>query len=154
MPLVAVVFFTLRVRGAYGASVTFLLIASLVFYAYWSIAHLALLLGSITANYWLGRSAANGPTKPFRRIAMLAGIGLNLSLIFVFKYLDFAGTNLATLVGADWSLLNLLLPIGISFFTFQQIAYLVDCYKTGSYENSARDYALFVSFFPQLILFY
>ena len=151
MPLVAFGFFALRAREAYGASVTFLLIASYVFYGYWSIAHLALLLGSIVANFWLGRIAATAPLKSVQRTAMIAGICFNLSLIFIFKYLDFTGSNLAVLFGANWPLLNLLLPIGISFFTFQQIAYLVDCYKTGTYENRWRDYALFVSFFPQLI---
>ena len=151
LPAVLIGFYALRARGAFGASVTFLLAASFVFYAYWSVPHLAVLLASIAANYVLGRIAASDHAKPTRRAATTAGIVGNLSLIFVFKYLDFAGTNLAALTGGDWKLLNFLLPIGISFFTFQQIAYLVDCYTTRTCERSARAYALFVSFFPQLI---
>ena len=151
LPAVLIGFYVLRSRGAYGASVTFLLLASFVFYAYWSVAHLSLLLISIAGNFLAGRFAAAGPTKSFRRMATALGVIGNLSLIFWFKYLDFAGSNLAALTGGSWTLLNFLLPIGISFFTFQQIAYLIDCYKTGDYEKRARNYALFVSFFPQLI---
>ena len=151
LPAVLIGFYVLRARGAFGASVTFLLLASFAFYAYWSIAHLSLLLFSIAGNFAAGRLAAVGPTKSFRRTATALGVLGNLAFIFWFKYLDFAGSNLAALTGSDWVLLNFLLPIGISFFTFQQIAYLIDCYKTGAYEKSARDYALFVSFFPQLI---
>jgi len=151
LPAVLIGFYALRMRGAYGASVTFLLIASFVFYAYWSLAHLSILLVSIGANFLLGRLTATGSTKPYRRAMLLLGVAGNLSLIFWFKYVDFAGSNLATLMNAEWTLLNFLLPIGISFFTFQQIAYLVDCYTTGDYEKRARDYAMFVSFFPQLI---
>ena len=151
LPAVVIGYYALRARGAYGASVTFLLVSSFVFYAYWSVAHLALLLGSIAVNFVIGRQAAKGPAKPYRRGAVIFGVVFNMSLIFAFKYLDFAGSNLAALAGGDWKLLNILLPLGISFFTFQQIAYLVDCYTTGEYEKRARDYALFVSFFPQLI---
>jgi D-alanyl-lipoteichoic acid acyltransferase DltB (MBOAT superfamily) len=82
---------------------------------------------------------------------MIAGVIGNLALIFLFKYLDFAGSNIAALAGAGWTMQNIILPLGISFFTFQQIAYLVDCYKTKDGEKSFRDFALFVSFFPQLI---
>ncbi|NNE40850.1 MAG: MBOAT family protein [Marinicaulis sp.] len=151
LPAVLLGFYALRSRGAFGASVTFLLIASFVFYAYWSVAHLVLLLGSIAGNFALGRAAATLQTKPARRTAAATAIIGNLLLIFIFKYLDFAGTNLATLTGNDWRLLNILLPLGISFFTFQQIGYIVDCYTTRKYERGPRNYALFVLFFPQLI---
>ncbi|MBT8471179.1 MAG: hypothetical protein KJN99_01155, partial [Marinicaulis sp.] len=106
LPAVLLGFYALRSRGAFGASVTFLLIASFVFYAYWSVAHLVLLLGSIAGNFALGRAAATLQTKPARRTAAATAIIGNLLLIFIFKYLDFAGTNLATLTGNDWRLLN------------------------------------------------
>ncbi len=151
LPAVLIGFYALRAYGRPCASMTFLLAASFVFYAYWSIPHLTVLLASIAGNFALGRVAAGNRSKPIRRAATAVGIVGNLSLIFVFKYLDFAGTNLAALTGGDWKLINLLLPIGISFFTFQQIAYLVDCYTKRNAERNPRDYALFVSFFPQLI---
>ena len=151
LPLALIGFYLLRWRGAFQTSVSFLLFASFAFYAYWSLFHLTLLLASIGLNFVIGRYAATGPTKQKRRIATILGICTNLALIFVFKYLDFAATNIAALMDSEWRLLGLLLPLGISFFTFQQIAYLVDCYTTQRNERSLSNYALFVSFFPQLI---
>ncbi len=151
LPLTLAGFYGLRRAGWRSASVTFLLLASLAFYGVWNVKHLALLVASILANYGLGRIAASKASAGVRRAAMLGGVIANLAFIFWFKYLVFAGSNLAALVGADWTLKNVLLPLGISFFTFQQIAYLVDCWKTGDGEKSLRDYALFVTFFPQLI---
>ncbi|MFZ5615902.1 MAG: MBOAT family protein, partial [Pseudomonadota bacterium] len=151
LPLTIAGFWALRAGGLRRASVSFLLFASLAFYGAWSLAHLALLLASIAANYACGRFVASSASDSARRAAMIAGVAANLSLIFWFKYLDFAGSSLAALVGADWTFRNILLPLGISFFTFQQIAYLVDCWKTKDGEKSFRDYALFVTFFPQLI---
>jgi D-alanyl-lipoteichoic acid acyltransferase DltB (MBOAT superfamily) len=151
LPLTLIGFYALRAAGWRRMSVSFLLLASLIFYGAWSRQHLALLLASIVANYCCGRYAASSAPEGRRRLAMIAAVIGNLSLIFWFKYLDFAGSNLAALTGADWTFRNILLPLGISFFTFQQIAYLVDCYKTRDGERSFRDYALFVTFFPQLI---
>lgn len=144
-------FYALRAVGARRSSISFLLVASLAFYAYWSLAHLALLIGSIVVNFAVGRVAAGAFGAPWRRAGAVVGVVFNLSLIFWFKYLDFAASNLAAAIGADYTLRNLILPLGISFFTFQQIAYLVDCYKNGDAERGAVRYALFVSFFPQLI---
>ena len=151
LPLTLIGFYASRAAGLRRLSVTFLLVASLAFYGVWSVQHLALLFASITVNYICGRYAASRAPDALRRTAMIAGVTINLSLIFWFKYLDFAGSNLAALVGADWTMKNIVLPLGISFFTFQQIAYLVDCYTTKDGEKSFRDYALFVTFFPQLI---
>jgi D-alanyl-lipoteichoic acid acyltransferase DltB (MBOAT superfamily) len=150
LPVTLAGFYLLRRLGRREASITFLLIASLVFYAQWSLAHAALLVLSIAANYALGRLAAEGP-PPMRRLALHTAIAFNLSLIFWFKYFDFAAANAASLVGLDYALLNIVLPLGISFFTFQQVAYVVDCHRTGECEKSPRDFALFVTFFPQLI---
>jgi D-alanyl-lipoteichoic acid acyltransferase DltB (MBOAT superfamily) len=151
LPAALALFYALRAAGRREASLNFLLFASLAFYAVWSVAHLALLLASILANYALGRVIAAAPNAPLRCAALLLGIGGDLALLFCFKYLDFAGSNLAALTGADWTFHHLVLPLGLSFFTFQQIAYLVDCRRSGGAEKSLRDYALFVTFFPQLI---
>ncbi len=151
LPLALIGFYALRAAGRRRASVTFLLIASLAFYGVWNLAHLALLVASIAANYGCGRFLESAAPQGVRRAAMIAGVVGNLSLVFWFKYFDFAGANAAALAGAGWTFQNLILPLGISFFTFQQVAYLVDSYKTKDGEKSFRDYALFVSFFPQLI---
>ncbi|MEQ1932158.1 MAG: MBOAT family protein [Parvularculaceae bacterium] len=150
LPLTLAGFYLLRRFGRREASISFLLVASLAFYAQWNIAHCALFMLSIAVNYALGRLAAEGPERG-RRIALHIAVAFNLSLIFWFKYFDFAATNAATLAGVQHTLLNIVLPLGISFFTFQQVAYVVDCHRTRDCERSPRDYALFVTFFPQLI---
>lgn len=151
LPLTLTGFYALRAAGMRRLSVTFLLVASLAFYGVWSLGHLALLALSIAGNYFCGRIAASSAPDAARKAVTIAGVAGNLSLIFWFKYLDFAGSNAAALVGAGWTMKNIVLPLGISFFTFQQIAYLVDCYRVKDGEKSLRDYALFVTFFPQLI---
>ena len=171
LPLTLIGFYLLRRFGLWRASVIFLLAASLAFYAHWRLAHFALLIGSIAVNYGLGLIAAGRAgdalqrwgitgegTRPdtvkrdaVKRGAMIVGVLFNLSLIFWFKYADFVFSNAAAVTGAGYTFQNLILPLGISFFTFQQIAYLVDCYRDGKAEARASQYALFVSFFPQLI---
>ena len=151
LPAVLIGFYALRGMDQRGASVTFLLLASLAFYAHWNVAHLALLVGSIFVNFVLGRVIAETGDASRRKVALIGGVVFNLSLIFWFKYFDFAAANIASVTGDTHVYKNLLLPLGISFFTFQQIAYLVDCHQTRQCETKPRDYALFVSFFPQLI---
>lgn len=149
LPAALAGFFALRAFGLHKASITFLLICSLAFYAIGSLVHLGLLAGSIGVNYFLGRTIAQ--ERPYRRLLLIGGVGFNLALIFWFKYLDFTLENLAPLTGTTHTLRNIILPLGISFFTFQQIGYLVDCYTDKIPEQNFRQYALFVSFFPQLI---
>ena len=151
LPATLVGFYTLRALGRRDASLSFLLVASLAFYANWNLTHLMLLLASISINYLAGRIIASQSNASLRKMCLIVGIGFNLSLIFWFKYFDFVVSNTAAVIGADYTFHNLILPLGISFFTFQQIAYLVDCHATEQAEKRPRDYALFVSFFPQLI---
>ena len=82
---------------------------------------------------------------------MIFGLFCNFGALFYFKYFDFLISNVNALFGTDFTLLHLLLPLGISFFTFQQVSYLLDCYRGEVPEYSFPDYALFVTFFPQLI---
>ena len=98
-----------------------------------------------------GRSTDAGKGR-FKRTTILAlGVSLNLGLLGYFKYADFFLQNVSLAFGAEFPLLNLALPLAISFFTFQQIAYLVDSYRMGTMEYDFLNYSLFVSFFPQLI---
>ncbi|MEL7487019.1 MAG: MBOAT family protein [Pseudomonadota bacterium] len=151
LPAALIGFYALRAMQMRDASVTFLLVASMAFYAHWNVGHLALLVGSIGVNFIIGRMVSAIDEPRARKTVLFLGVCFNLSLIFWFKYFDFAAANLAAATGRNHTLLNLLLPLGISFFTFQQIAYLVDCSRARSCETNLRDYALFVSFFPQLI---
>ncbi len=126
-----------------------LLLASWVFYAYWDIRLLPLLLASIAVNYMLISILVKspGPRKHF----LFIGIALNLSVLGFFKYFNFFVENLPSSFGFDVDRFNIVLPLAISFFTFQQISALVDATREKFHRQNFLDYALFVSFFPQLI---
>ena len=133
-----------------------LVVASLFFYGYWNPFYLVLIIGSIVVNFGIGamlhRAKLDSWTLPISgKMILIFGIILNLSLLVYYKYTDFFIDNVNALLGIQLPVLNLLLPLAISFFTFQQIAYLVDCYKYDVYEYDFLSYCLFVSFFPQLI---
>ena len=147
LPLSLVGFFLLgrRPRWAVG----WLVAASLFFYAWWDPRYLPLILGSIGVNFAVGRVLHGRPRRA--RLVLGCGIAANLLLLGVFKYADFALSNAAALLGAPVTLPHLILPLGISFFTFTQIAYLVDVYRGKAREPSLANYALFVSFFPHLL---
>lgn len=125
--------------------------ASLVFYGWWSVASLPLLLGSIAANFAFGRELARRRSRGLLALALAA----NLLVLGYFKYADFFIANLNDVLGEAGSpplgLLHIILPIGISFYTFTQIAFLVDCWQGKVRETRFVHYLLFVSYFPHLI---
>lgn len=129
-----------------------LLVASLAFYGWWHPPYLALLLGSIAANLALGR-ALMAPARPeaSKRRVLAAGITANLLLLGAFKYEVFFRDNVGALTGWTPPIPDVALPLAISFFTFQQIAYLVDAFRGRVAPHTWASYALFVTFFPQLI---
>lgn len=127
---------------------------SLWFYGYFNIYYLLIMILSICLNHvltvWISKiSTQDKNTK--RRFPLAIGITLNLGVLFYFKYFDFFLTAVNDVFKLSFPMKNILLPLGISFFTFQQIGFLVDVYKGEVEEVSFIDYALFVSFFPQLI---
>lgn len=134
-------------------TVAVLLAASLFYYGYWDAQYLWLIVGSVVANYGLARaiSATRRQRRDgWARALLTFGITLNLAPIAFYKYAGFA----LEAVGAqtmEAALPALVLPLGISFFTFQQIAYLVDVGRGEPAERDVLSYALFVTFFPQLI---
>jgi len=131
---------------------TWLVLCSFVFYAWWSPVYLLLLLASIGANYAIGRVVEpEGPAGRFRGGVLAGGIALNLALLAWFKYANFFVESLNATLDTSFHLHAILLPLAISFFTFQQIAYLVDAHRGETREHSFLDYCLFVTFFPQLI---
>lgn len=139
-----------------SAAVFVLLLASLFFYAYWNPPFILLLSGSVIVNYVFQRVIYScmrngGSSRHTAKYIMHAGVMLNLLFIAYFKYKNFILYNVDMLLGRDASYPALFLPLGISFFTFQQIACLVDTYKGKIGRATLTDYALFVSFFPQLI---
>ena len=147
LPLSLAGFFMLGRRP--GWSVAWLVAASLFFYAWWDSRYLPLILVSIGFNFAVGRLLHRAPRHA--RLVLAFGVSANLLLLGVFKYADFALVNAAALLGQALPLPHLVLPLGISFFTFTQIAYLVDVYRARAREPSVANYALFVSFFPHLL---
>jgi alginate O-acetyltransferase complex protein AlgI len=134
------------------AVILWLLLASFLFYCYWNPPLVLLLLGSIIVNALLGRGLVlTAAASAWRKPVLIGGIAFNLGLLGYFKYTGFLIANAASLFGSHWAVPDIVLPIGISFFTFQQIAYLVDTYRDEVQEFDLARYALFVAFFPQLI---
>jgi D-alanyl-lipoteichoic acid acyltransferase DltB (MBOAT superfamily) len=152
LPAVLLGFALIRSYGI-GAAIGWLVAASLFFYAWWNPAYLLLLGGSIAGNYGIGLLLAR--ISPARRLVRLllagAGISANLGLLAQYKYANFFIDSLNGIGVAHWQLEPVMLPLAISFFTFQQIAYLADVYRSEASEPSFLNYCLFVSFFPQLI---
>ncbi|SER70408.1 D-alanyl-lipoteichoic acid acyltransferase DltB, MBOAT superfamily [Gracilibacillus ureilyticus] len=126
-----------------------LFVGSLFFYSWWNPVYLWLLLASIIINYGFGTFLLK--RKKNRKLILTIGIIFNVSLLGFFKYYDFFVSNINFLFDTNYNFLHLILPLAISFYTFQQIAYLVDVYQNKVEENSFLHYALFISFFPQLI---
>lgn len=147
LPLSLAVYFALGRKAAWAAG--WLVAASLFFYAWWNPKYLPLIVASIGFNFVIGRVLHRGPRRAKAWLAF--GVAANLALLGVFKYADFAVRNAAGMTGLPLALPYIVLPLGISFFTFTQIAYLVDVARGRAREPSLVNYALFVSFFPHLL---
>lgn len=153
LPLALLGYFALS-KYSLRVSIIFLLLASLAFYCYWDIRFLPLLALSICVNFAVGRRISQRYEQGLRRPAkawLVCGLVFNLSLLIFFKYFDFLIENIAALTGAPLTPIGIVLPIGISFFTFTQIAYLVDCHTGKVKEYQPESYGLFVTYFPHLI---
>ncbi len=143
-------FLALRFKGARWA-VAWLVAASLFFYGWWNPTYVVLLVLSVLFNFNLGKMIATAPRSASPGRLMAVGVAANLLCLGWFKYSHFLADNMAALGGPGLSLPEIVLPLGISFFTFQQIAYLVDCRRGQATEPDFARYCLFVTFFPQLI---
>jgi alginate O-acetyltransferase complex protein AlgI len=157
LPVTFFIYFYLNKKKITGIAKAWLFLSSLFFYSWWSINYLPIILGSVLFNYFVGRSLCLSSDLEkicggfYRKSVLIFGIVLNLSLLGYFKYVDFFIENVNFVFSSQASLLNLALPLGISFFTFQQIAYLVDSFRKESASCDFLNYAVFVTFFPQLI---
>lgn len=129
-----------------------LLICSLWFYGYFNLYYLGIMIFSIGLNYLVYHHLIKGDkTNVQRKLIMCGGIAADLGVLFYFKYYDFFIENCNSLFGLGIPLKGILLPLGISFFTFQQIGFVVDAYRGDVERTNLLEYALFVSFFPQLV---
>ena len=153
LPITFLIYFYLNKKRLTEASKAFLVLSSLFFYSWWNIVYLPLILVSMLFNYIIGTSLTKEEQhkKVSKKSLLIIGIIANVVLLGYFKYSDFFISNINLLTGSDISLLHLALPLAISFFTFQQIAYLVDSYRGETKEYDFLNYGVFVTFFPQLI---
>lgn len=148
LPLTIVGFFCIG-RAGHRVANGWLLCASVFFYGYWNASFVPLLLSSIVVNYLVGERLRKSGSRG--RAWLIGGVAFNLVLLGVFKYADFAVANGNALFGSAWPLPGIVLPLGISFFTFTQIAYLADVSQRRAREYEPMNYGLFVTFFPHLL---
>jgi len=155
LPITFFIYFYLNHKRLTEASKGFLVCSSLFFYSWWSVAYLPIILSSMVFNYAIGRGLNNASKSKSKlaskKIILILGVVFNLSLLGYFKYTDFLIENINRAFDSNAELLQLALPLAISFFTFQQIAFLVDSYRQETKEYDFLNYAIFVTFFPQLI---
>lgn len=149
LPISFILYFLLiRLRYINLAKI-YLIVASLFFYGWWNFIYVFLLLASITTNYLISQQIINSLKK--RKAWFITGLIFNITLLCYFKYMDFFIDNVNHIFNTDIPLLHIALPLGISFFTITQIAYLTDCYEKLSVDRSIVDYSLFVTYFPHLL---
>lgn len=152
LPVMFVVYFYLNSKRLILGAKIWLVVGSLFFYSYWNVIYLPLILLSIFVNYGVGLSLVNHEKIRISSKTILSfGIVFNLGLLGYFKYTDFFLDNFNGIFGTNIPLPHIILPLGISFFTFTQIAFLVDAYKQEAKEYSLINYMLFVTYFPHLL---
>jgi len=133
--------------GRRGAAQAWLTVASLFFYGWWNPRYLFLLLASVVVNYLLGLALSRHRSP----LLLAGGVAFNVSLLGYFKYTNFFVQALDDVLGFNWVVSSIVLPLAISFYTFQQIAYLWDVHDGVDVEKGPTRYCFFVTFFPQLI---
>lgn len=150
LPIVLLAYFSLNRLNLHQWAKGVLVLASLYFYAFFNTSYLPIIVSSILVNYGVAVGMRKWDGKPKK---VLFGIGLlfNLGMLGYFKYTDFMIENVNALFNTSYTLKNILLPLGISFFTFQQLAFVIDTYKDKGRLPNFLDYCNFVTFFPQLI---
>lgn len=147
LPIVLIGYFLLSKLKNKKIQQIFLIIASLFFYGYYNVSYLSIILVSVIVNYGIAVLI----NKQYKKWLLVLGIIFNVVLLGYFKYSNFFIETFNHIVGTEFNLLNIILPLGISFFTFQQIAYLVGVYKKEEKIEDFITYMLFVTFFPYVI---
>lgn len=152
LPTTLVGFFLLA-RYSHRWAALWLAAAPLFFYGWWNPVFVGLILAAIAANYAFAYAIGHARLRPERRAKAIlaAAVIANLGLLAYFKYANFFIATTGQLLGIQWTALDIVLPLGISFFTFTQIAFLVDVYRGIAREYNFIHYVLFVAYFPHLI---
>lgn len=153
LPITLLGYFGLNKLKKYMFAKVFLCIMSLVFYAYFNISYVGIIISSILINFFGSRFILN-KLKPgkMKKAVFILLLLLNIGVLIYYKYFDFILLNINSIFKSSFDAMNILLPLGISFFTFQQLSFVIDSYKEKEkVEYKFIDYVLFVTFFPQLI---
>ena len=151
LPATLLGWFGLNKLHAYRIALAFLVGMSLWFYGYFNPSYLLIIISSVIVNYSLSYFLDKLKAGSLRIIWLLSGLLFNLGILFYYKYFDFFIENLNAVFKADFALRHILLPLGISFFTFQQISFIIDRYRGKATHYRFLNYAAFVTFFPQLV---
>jgi alginate O-acetyltransferase complex protein AlgI len=152
LPLVWLGFWCLTRWASVRAGALWLTLASYAFYGHWNLAYLPLLAGSVAANFLLGLAITRAPRQGIYATALLAlGLTANLILLAWYKYAGFLVQSVNAVTDLELAVVQWVLPLGISFYTFTQIAYLVDAWREDLSHYDFLSYNLFITFFPQLI---
>ena len=153
LPVALLIFHGLRLAGLDRLSVLALVLLSVFFYGYWNPIYLLLLIPLTLFNFAVASTILSCRAHRPRtaRTLMVMGVTANLCVLGYFKYVNFFVDNLNAFSGANLVIATVVLPLSISFFTFQKIAFVVDAYQGRIDRLNFLDFALFVSFFPQLI---
>jgi len=153
LPIAFFIYFYLNKKKLVTASKIFLVLSSLFFYSWWNIIYLPLILISMIFNFKIGKLILENKEREIftKKRLLTIGIIINISLLGYFKYADFFIKNTNYFFNFEFTELKLALPLAISFFTLQQVAYLIETFRGKIKENSFLNYGVFVTFFPQLI---
>lgn len=151
LPITLVLYYGLNSLNKEEGAKWVLVGMSLWFYAYFHFSYLVLLVGSVLFNFFLSKIICRQEKSQKGKVYLALGIAVNLGAIFYYKYFNFFMENVNVLFQTDFTVKTILMPLGISFFTFQQISYLVDSYRMETKNYRMVDYALFITFFPQLV---
>lgn len=151
LPVTLIGYFCLNRWGRFTLGKAWLVLLSLVFYAYANPACLPIIVGSVLLNYALGQCMTASSRRWLRTLCFAIGLIGNLGALIYYKYYNFFTANINAAFGSDFALLELALPLGISYLTFKQLSYIVDSYHHKAPRYRFIDYALFVTFFPHLI---
>lgn len=151
LPITLLGFFWLGKHRNHHIAISWLVLCSLFFYGWWNTAYLFLIIFSMLFNYAFGVMLGGTNKKNIRKLFLIIGVSTNLAVLGYYKYANFFIEQANSIFNSNFYIGDILLPLAISFFTFQQIAYLVDAYRYETKEYNFLHYCLFVTFFPQLI---
>jgi len=151
LPICLIGYFGLNKTKKYRVAQLFLLVMSLIFYGFYNPWYVLIIVSSVLVNFGVYKLIGKWQGMPKAKAAMIVGVVFNILLLGYFKYTDFFIGNINTIFKTDIAFLKIALPLGISFFTFQQISFVVDAYKKEVPNYNFIEYACFVTYFPQLI---